>query len=219
MPKGQYKRNEKHANASRSNGKKQLGKSPINAKYMAGYKQGDFEIIERLTPIGEKTNGKRHIRFFCKCLNCGESREISSHDFSSNYRTTCTQKKRPSNWTGHELISGSYWKRIQKQALDRKIEFNISMEEAWILFERQNKKCAYTGITLDFSKRKSGNIASLDRIDNTKGYVNGNIHWVHKDINMMKRNFSEDYFLFLCNKVNSERLEKDRDMLHVPKTN
>jgi hypothetical protein len=201
MPKGIYNRTKKHADASRNNGKKQLGKAPVNAKYLTGYVQGDFKIIERITPVGEMVNGKRIIKFTCKCNNCGEIKEITSHDFSSNYKTKCTEKKRPSNWTGHNLISGSYWKRIQNQASERNIPFDYAIEDAWQLYEKQGKKCAYTGLHLDFNKKKSGNIASLDRIDNTKGYTNSNVHWVHKDVNMMKRNFSEEYFLFLCTKV------------------
>ena len=202
MPKGAYEKTEEHKERCRENGRKQLGKNPVNAKYCEGYTQGDFKIVERLTPIGYKLpNGKRHSLFSCKCTNCGEVREISAHDFSSGYKLKCSEKKLPSNWTGYRQISGSYWKRIQKQALDRKLEFNISIEYAWELFEIQNKKCAYTNIDIAFGRTKSGNIASLDRIDSAKGYVEGNVQWVHKDINMMKRNFSETYFVELCETV------------------
>ena len=43
--------------------------------------------------------------------------------------------------------------------------------------------------------------ASLDRIDSTKGYSKDNIQWVHKDINCMKMDFSQQYFIDLCVKV------------------
>lgn len=208
MPKGIYNRTDRHALASSINGKKQKGILPVNAKYISGYMQDDFKILRRITPIGKKTDGKRIIEFECECISCGEVKKLTSGDFTNHYKTKCSDKIKPHNWTGYGLISGSYWKRIQNQAKDRNIKFNCTIEEAWHLYEKQNKKCAYTGIILDFSKRKSGNIASLDRIDNTKGYELGNVHWVHKDINMMKRNFSEEYFIDLCQKVILNRQDK-----------
>ena len=42
---------------------------------------------------------------------------------------------------------------------------------------------------------------SLDRIDNNKGYIEENVQWVHKDINMMKRIYSQDYFIYMCKLV------------------
>ena len=40
--------------------------------------------------------------------------------------------------------------------------------------------------------------ASLDRIDNSKGYEVGNIQWVHKEINMMRGPLPIDRFIELC---------------------
>jgi hypothetical protein len=43
--------------------------------------------------------------------------------------------------------------------------------------------------------------ASLDRIDNSQGYINGNIQWVHKIINRIKMDLNTSYFVELCKKV------------------
>jgi len=43
--------------------------------------------------------------------------------------------------------------------------------------------------------------ASLDRIDSSKGYIEENVHWVHKRINVMKGNMSEQEFLNFCEAV------------------
>ena len=40
--------------------------------------------------------------------------------------------------------------------------------------------------------------ASVDRIDSSKGYIADNIQILHKDINVMKWDFTQDYFLHLC---------------------
>ena len=53
----------------------------------------------------------------------------------------------------------------------------------------------------------SGGNASLDRIDNSKGYIKGNVQWVTKDINMCKRTLNNESFIVLCKKV-SQNYEK-----------
>lgn len=49
--------------------------------------------------------------------------------------------------------------------------------------------------------------ASLDRIDSGKGYEVGNVQWLHKDVNMMKRHYSTDYFKHLCRLVSINSCE------------
>jgi hypothetical protein len=54
---------------------------------------------------------------------------------------------------------------------------------------------------LIISNSGSTGTASLDRIDSSKGYEEGNIQWVHKHINFMKRTYSQEYFIDMCKKV------------------
>ena len=71
------------------------------------------------------------------------------------------------------------------------------------LWVKQGKKCALSGIPIDF-ENSSPNIknyrcsASLDRIDSEKGYIVGNIQLLYKDINRMKSDFNEEYFIQMC---------------------
>jgi hypothetical protein len=53
---------------------------------------------------------------------------------------------------------------------------------------------------INFGCRRRGDdvTASLDRIDSFKPYTDDNIQWVHKHINAMKLNHSEEYFIELC---------------------
>ena len=53
--------------------------------------------------------------------------------------------------------------------------------------------------------KRIGN-ASLDRIDSSKGYVKDNIQWVHKDVQIMKNKFSEDYFKQICCLVSTMKI-------------
>jgi hypothetical protein len=75
---------------------------------------------------------------------------------------------------------------------------------AWEIFESQGKRCKLTGWQLAMfptSTSINSQTASLDRIDSTKGYVPGNIQWVHKHINMMKQHFPEEAFVEMCKAV------------------
>lgn len=47
----------------------------------------------------------------------------------------------------------------------------------------------------------SDGTASLDRIDSSKGYVVGNVQWVHKDVNTVKWDLTLDNFFRVCKMV------------------
>jgi hypothetical protein len=92
-------------------------------------------------------------------------------------------------------------------AKDRNLEFAITKEYIMQLLEDQQGRCALSGIDIEVPKITSLNgfavapTASLDRIDNTKGYTPGNVQWVHKDLNMMKRSYTQERFIELCKLV------------------
>jgi hypothetical protein len=92
---------------------------------------------------------------------------------------------------------------IKGGAKTRDLEFEISLEEIWRLYESQNKRCALTGVEIVFKDDiiNGENTASLDRIDSSKGYIAGNIQWVHKDINLMKGSLSQEDFISLCHTI------------------
>lgn len=49
-----------------------------------------------------------------------------------------------------------------------------------------------------YSKRGSKSNASLDRIDSLKGYAEGNVQWVHKTVDQMKWNLSQEELVKWC---------------------
>jgi len=194
MPKGIFERSELHKERSRQNGKKVKGLKPVNAKIDIGYRVGDLIVKERLTEIGIKP-----AKWICECV-CGNliertANQISRRDGVRN--CGCKKNPRPNNFKGYEQITGTYWARIQKQAKDRNYVFEITMQDVWNLYIKQNKKCALSGLEIDFHNRT----ASIDRINNSIGYKTSNIQIVHKDINHMKANFMQDYFINLCKKI------------------
>lgn len=87
-------------------------------------------------------------------------------------------------------ITKSLWTPIVNQARRRAIPFEITREEAWLLYLEQGGLCALSGVPLRFSvnmrDQREDQTASLDRIDSAKGYVSGNVQWVHKKVNILK---------------------------------
>ena len=87
---------------------------------------------------------------------------------------------------------------IRTSAKKRNINLNISIEYAWELFKKQNGKCSLSGMDIYFSTNNQYGTASLDRIDSQKGYIEGNVQWIHKDINWMKNDFKQEDFIKYC---------------------
>ena len=99
----------------------------------------------------------------------------------------------------------NFWNTLERGAIRRGYEFLITKEQAWTLYEEQNGLCALSGIPIGFGKRskkkdgfKRTTTASLDRIDNKKGYTIDNIQWVHKIVNKMKTDLPSDEFIEFC---------------------
>ena len=112
-------------------------------------------------------------------------------------------------WKGHEEIPRAWFsKYFLKAGRKKKREGTISMEDVWNLYLKQDKKCALTGIPISFEKTNVGYSASIDRIDSNIEYHLYNIQLVHKDINLMKNHFNEDYFISMCQKVVSTRIKE-----------
>jgi len=155
-----------------------------------------------------KTDKICHDRYWlCQC-ECGKTKKVrQSHLVNENIKSCgCEQfqvgSKHPC-WSGCGEFSGSFFSIIKHGAKTRNLKFSITKEYIWDLFLKQNRKCALTGLELKFQSRndKRDGTSSLDRIDNTKGYVEGNIQWVHKDINIMKMDLTEEKLVEYCKLV------------------
>lgn len=129
----------------------------------------------------------------------------------------CSQEQK---FKGVGELSASYVSSIKLGAIHRGIEFGVSMEYLWGLFNQQSRKCALSGldITLDQQystscrkgRKELTQTASLDRINNNVGYVAGNVQWVHKEVNIMKLDHNQDHFIELCELIAKHRTTEPR---------
>jgi hypothetical protein len=167
-------------------------------------KKFDFLTVIELSSR-DKLKGKTYWRCIC---DCGTERVVASSVLNSkssiarcdNCKAFADKKLR---WKGYEEISGDFYRSISDGAASRGFDFLVSIEDLWSLFLKQDKKCALSGQFLILSKGRRHEVgtASLDRIDSSKGYCIENIQWVHKNINIMKGDFSQEYFIKLCHAI------------------
>lgn len=167
------------------------------------------------TVISDRFYNEKTKRWYytCQC-RCGKTTNQQAKSFyRKNPPKSCgcgeraggekRSKDKNTSWKGYGEIGGRYWKSINKHAQSKNREFNITLPYIWELFLKQNRKCIYTGQILVFATwdDKFEQTASLDRIDSSQGYTEGNVQWIHKDINTVKSNWTEEKFLLLCRLV------------------
>lgn len=93
---------------------------------------------------------------------------------------------------------------IEKKAVKGGLNFCVSTQYLWDLFVSQDGKCILSGLPLKFTHHRAAKIrdesttAFLDRIDSLLGYIEGNVRWIHKDLNVMRGSFSDVDFLEHC---------------------
>ena len=97
----------------------------------------------------------------------------------------------------------------------RKLSFEITKDELWLLFLKQGRCCALSGrrlsfVPINYSRNYRLQSASLDRIDSSLPYVLDNLQWVHKDVNKMKTNFKQADFLFFCGEISKKKFLKTK---------
>lgn len=167
----------------------------------------------KLTVLYQTPNTNSQPRWMCRC-DCGKEKTVQGCHLKSGHTQSCGCSwykfgKSRTSWKGHGDIPSTMFGRIVSNAKKRNISFDITIEYIWDLFLEQNKMCALSGLPLDFTYGRNHHYkgtASLDRIDSSKGYVKGNVQWVHKDVNWMKQDYSTDYFLKMCKLICERQL-------------
>lgn len=167
---------------------------------ITGQKFGKLTALNRVGDTGHNKGAK----WSFKC-ECGSIKEIAGISVRSGLTTSCGCFRRDKMFLGFEEISKSYWSRVEHGAKIRNLAMEITIEQAWNIFLNQNRKCALTGLELcfvrDYTTKCIQQTASLDRINNSIGYTIENIRWLHKDVNLMKNNYTDEEYIYFCKKV------------------
>lgn len=137
-------------------------------------------------------------RMWC-CKECYESnKELSNNNFRKkydlNFRETIYTQKRESRLRN---FIHAMWKAAKVRAESKGIEFNIEESDITI-----PDKCPLLETPLVFGTKDSYDYSpSLDRIDNTKGYIKGNIWVISKKANTMKSSATFEELHTFCTNI------------------
>jgi len=165
---------------------------------LCGQKFGKLLVVEQ---DKNPTRKSREAFWSCVC-DCGKTHIVRGNSLKRGSTTECISCSNPK--LGFKELPQCFWGQVKAGAIKRGLEFTITIEEAWGLFIKQDKKCSLSGLSIGFAKTRREHMvgrkttASLDRIDNNKGYIIDNVQWVHKDVNMMKHCHNQEYFLNMC---------------------
>lgn len=167
-----------------------------------GDRFGDWTVVAE---VGLRGKGKGYRAVLCKC-SCGAEREVNFYELTKDRSHGCKRCSgsgaKTARWKGHGPVSGYMWGMLRRNAAKRGLRLSITIEDAAALLESQQWKCALSGCSLTVAQTsgavKTRGTASLDRIDNERGYEPGNVQWVHKDVNKMKTDFSDEEFIAVC---------------------
>jgi predicted transcriptional regulator len=164
-------------------------------------------VSKPLQDLSGKTFGDLQVSHYvrggwlCKC-KCGQTKIYGTRRLTHDGIKSCGCRLHRRNgalhhrWRGHGDIPATLYSKCFSHAEERGLDFDVSIEYLWSLFQRQNGACALSAVPLSFAKGKV--TASIDRIDSSVGYIEGNVQWVHKDINQMKWNYDQDDFIQWC---------------------
>ena len=174
----------------------------MNRKHIPiiGEQYGQWIVIS--TEIKINTNRATYWRVRCKC---GAESWRNASSLVSGRTNSCKSCARTAKF--EDSFALAYMNRIIKRAEKIGVEYNLTPEYMYELFLSQNKKCALSGVDIQFTNSwnsKSDQTASLDRIDNTKGYIVGNVQWVHKQVNFMKGTMEQKEFIKFCKLISSK---------------
>lgn len=154
--------------------------------------------------------GQTKRMFHCVC-ECGNKVMITYGNLTRKGKKSCgcnhrRHGKSSPGWKGYEGLPGSFYCQIKTNARVRDMRFDVNIKYLWDLFKKQKACCAISGLPIHIStlrrkEIKQQNTASLDRINSKYGYIKSNVQWVHKDVNLMKNHFSENYFIKICKAI------------------
>lgn len=134
---------------------------------------------------------KKHLlASYCKPCYCDEDFLRKSRERNKKYRDGTLYKRDKEN--PHKYL----WRIARKRAEKYNIDFTISPEDIIM-----PDVCPILGTEMYVGAKKLENSMSLDRVNNLKGYVKGNVVCISRKANIMKSNLTLEDLKILENYI------------------
>lgn len=103
-----------------------------------------------------------------------------------------------------KLLSGA-----KKRALSKNIDFNLTYDFLFNLWEKQNGTCLLTGIKFDLYVSETKCYSpSIDKIDTKKGYTQDNVRLIIYAMNTGLSNWGTEVFDVICKQYYERNIKK-----------
>jgi hypothetical protein len=141
-----------------------------------------------------KINDEECLRPRSKCRDC-EAKIAREYTAANKDKRAEAKKKHREKYYGtikyHVQQKISAWRKASAVQSDLTVDYLID------LYNRQNGLCYYSGEKMIFGwidGKVNHNSLSLDKLDPSKGYVQGNVRWCTYLANTMKQDLTEQEF-------------------------
>lgn len=172
----------------------------------AGLKYGSVFGDRVVIGPAASRNGARFLQTRCKCGTESDVARAHLMKGKGHRCKVCAVKNQTGAksraWLGGKHLPRTLLNKWRRSAIRRNIIWEIDTDFLDALIEQQDWKCALSGQALIFDHGERNGVdrgnASLDRIENAKGYIGGNVQFVTKAVNMAKQALSESDFIKMC---------------------
>jgi hypothetical protein len=169
-------------------------KASYHAAPMRFWTTEEDEIMQRFYPIeGSVALSERLGR--SQSSVSGRAKVLKLRITSEYHSKIASRGRQREHWAfkGFGRVSASMVSRLRNRN-KRKWECTIT---ASYLDSLIVDTCPLSGRALIYEQKQDdwNATASVDRIDSNQGYVEGNVRWIHKRVNLMRRDMSDDDFL------------------------
>jgi hypothetical protein len=146
---------------------------------------------------------KSNTPFYCS-RNCSARESIKKSKKIIEWTNSEKNKNQIKQKSNNKKDEYSPFRELLRRTKYRNKINNLDIEYIKELWEMQNGNCAILGHPLILPSNTITNhnyLASIDRIDNSKGYTKDNIRIVSASINYVRNKFSDDHlfeFIKMC---------------------
>lgn len=117
---------------------------------------------------------------------------------SARIKVDCRRNGKPMNWKGTRHLTVKLISTWKYHADRRGYEFTLTNDQLDAIWDSQQGLCALTGLPLTLS---GDCLVSPDRIDNSVGYVDGNVRFTTKLANYMRRSLTDAQLVQMAQKI------------------
>ena len=159
----------------------------------------EFEKETRYVKSAEK-KGRKH---FCSLACVGTVNLQRGKEKIDKWNNGEENKKLLQSISGNRRDEYTGFRNLLSSCRKRNKNCNLDLPYLKELWEKQEGKCVITGVNLVLKTNYNRNFqASLDRIDNSEGYVKGNVRYISVSVNWLKNDLNDDHlreFIQICN--------------------